>query len=313
MKRWRQLGIVSVPAFAALTLVGLMGGCSDDVEPGTDTDGRDAAADRATPKPTDDSGPKADSGEKPDAVTPVVDSGTKDTGTTPDTGTMPDTGTTPDTGTKPDSGGPDAGDSGTSDASLDGSMDASADGAMSDAGDAAARDGFFFDTDLDGFIDDYHTPAELVTALSHDPAVGYLGNGSAKLAIPFTGGGQKVAIAKYLSAFRDLRGKTLHVRIQLTSGLKQVAPFGGAKLYVKSATASNNNAYIYAANDWVNLDPSTAVGGWIDVSMPVSTPSSPGAGYDAQYVRTIGVEINTPGDGTGVTSAVVHVDAFSIE
>ncbi len=222
-----------------------------------------------------------------------------------------DSGASVDSSVKPDGAVAEAGasdtgvrDSGAADAADAARIDSGGDGGPVVPGADLALD---FATDIGGFHVNFGQPAILQTTstLSLDSTTGNLGNGSMKVEIPFTAGDQKASVSVAFPATRDWRGKTLHARIKLTSGLRQTTPFGWAKLWVKSATATDANAFIYAENSPVDLDPA---GGWIELTVTISTPKGyTELNYDPRFIREVGVEIDTP-TAAAVTAAVVHID-----
>jgi hypothetical protein len=127
--------------------------------------------------------------------------------------------------------------------------------------------------------------------------------GSVKLTIPFDAPAEELLFAQNMNSL-NMAGETVTAFIKLNSGLN-VGPanVGRAFLALKTTTAYN-----YAMGNAVPLDSSA---GWVQLSIDVSTPPSPPAGYDPCDVKEIDVVIQTGGTGVYQT-AVMHIDTISI-
>lgn len=127
--------------------------------------------------------------------------------------------------------------------------------------------------------------------------------GSVKLTIPFDAPAEELLFAQNMPSL-NMAGETVSAFIKLNSGLN-VGPVNVGRAFIALKTTA---AYNYVMGNSIPLDSSA---GWVALSIDVSNPPQPPAGYDPCDVREIDVVIQTGGAGTYQT-AVMHIDTISI-
>lgn len=143
------------------------------------------------------------------------------------------------------------------------------------------------------------------TSVKFDSQNGDVSPGTLKIEAPFDASNQKVEVQVTLPSPRDLRGRTLRVRVRLASGLSSdtVSP-GGIKLFAKGG-----DDWGYASGAWTYLNSGS---GWVEVTLNLDSPILVPTEFTPSQVRQIGVELRTFTDTTNVSRAVLYLDSVSI-
>ena len=181
-------------------------------------------------------------------------------------------------------------------------------GAAGSGGTGPAATGYTFDTDMQGFVATFSIPADLGKTLVWSASEGDPAAGALQLDVAFAALDQKVNAQLNFAGPTDFTGKTISARVKLASGLTtDAANPGGAKLYIKTG-----DAYVYAANDWTNLEVAS-IGTWITLSLAVDAPPYVDAAgtNNPAAVREIGVEIATSSTSADFAPAVVYIDSIT--
>jgi hypothetical protein len=172
-----------------------------------------------------------------------------------------------------------------------------------------------FNTSTEGFvIEAYHeVPPSLQVNLgdptsnaspppmiSFDETQGNPDSGSLLISAPYSGANQYVDIQKSIQTMpQNWMGKTLHVRIRVSSGTFR----GGVQLYAKTGMA-----FVFGGT-YTNF----ATGSnWQEFTLNVTTPMMVITNYDPTQVVSFGLQINTGSAGAGSTPVTFNVDSFSI-
>jgi hypothetical protein len=170
-----------------------------------------------------------------------------------------------------------------------------------------------FDSTTEGFaIEAYHDlaqvnlgdPASVATTpptISWDDTQGSPTAGSLKVTAPYSGASQYVDIQKSIQAMpQNWMGKTMHVRIKVTSGTFR----GGVQLYAKTGMA-----FVFGGT-YINFGPGS---NWQEFSLNVTSPMTIIPGYDPTRVFSFGLQLNTGSAGAAATPVTFNIDSFSID
>jgi hypothetical protein len=177
-----------------------------------------------------------------------------------------------------------------------------------------------FNTTSEGFLlDDYADKAQInlndptnpanagnpAPTLAFDGTQGSPSPGSIAVMAPYSGPNQYVDIQKTFGTnnYQDWTGKTLYVRIKVTSGVFK----GGVQLYVKTG-----GTYFFAGTYTTLATGSN----WQTFKINVDAPMmiGPGTGsYDPSHVVSCGMQLNSSGAGLGSTPVTFNIDSFSID
>lgn len=170
-----------------------------------------------------------------------------------------------------------------------------------------------FDSTTEGFaIEAYHDlaqvnlgdPASVATTpptISLDDTQGSPTAGSLKVTAPYSGASQYVDIQKSIQANpQNWMGKTMHVRIKVTSGTFR----GGVQLYAKTGMA-----FVFGGT-YINFGPGS---GWQEFTLNVTSPMTIIPGYDPTRVFSFGLQLNTGSAGAAATPVTFNIDSFSID
>ena len=213
----------------------------------------------------------------------------------------------------------------------DGGQDSGAGGAVSDAAtdtdaaDASAETGpashlipiGTFDTDLSGFSLLFVTPTlqpegGAQPTAEFDSTTGKPDPGSAQLTIPFTpmtpSMDEHVEFGKNFTP-TDMTGRILTARVMLDAIDGSASPGVQAFFVIKSATATNANAFIYANGAFTNL----SAGNWVTVVMLADSPGFAATGFDPTRIEQVAVGIQGDASNAGLTTASVHIDSIGYQ
>ena len=174
-----------------------------------------------------------------------------------------------------------------------------------------------FNTDLDGFSLLFVTPTlqpevgAQVTA-EFDGTIGRPNPGSAKLTIPFLpmtpSMDEHVEFGKNFTPV-DMTGRIITARVMLDAVDGSASPGVQAFFVIKSATATNPNAFVYANGAFTSLSP----GNWVTVIMLADAPGFAATGFDPSRIQQVTVGIQGDASNTGLTTATVHVDTIGYQ
>jgi hypothetical protein len=123
-----------------------------------------------------------------------------------------------------------------------------------------------------------------------------------KVEAPFDAGNQKVEFQDTQATMLDLRGRTIHARVRLGSGLSDDAAHPGAiKLFAKSGAN-----FDYASGVFANLLGSN----WTDVTLVADKPDLVQGTFAPDQIRQIGFELRVFSDTQRPAPAVIYVDSI---
>jgi hypothetical protein len=142
--------------------------------------------------------------------------------------------------------------------------------------------------------------------LAFDMTTGSPDPGSLVLMAPYSGASQYVDIQKdfTVSNYHDWSGRTVHVRIKVSSGVFK----GGTQVYAKSGSA-----YFFAGT-YTNLASNS---NWQEFTLNLTSPMTLGTGaggpFDPSHVVAVGLQLNTGSAGGGSTPVTFNIDSFSVD
>jgi hypothetical protein len=194
-----------------------------------------------------------------------------------------------------------------------------------DAGSTAALEGFVLDKTNNAGNLALATDATPAATLAWDGAVGDPTAGSLVVDAPFHAYNEYFNLQKgYANTnLQDWTGKTtLHVRVKIDSGLNPSASFPpGIQPYVTSYGAPTTDGGVASYNYCGTYQNAVAGNGWAEytVSLVPSSSRSNCTVLDVSKILNFGVQVQTGGGATGdagqpaaPTTAVVHIDSFSV-
>jgi hypothetical protein len=174
-----------------------------------------------------------------------------------------------------------------------------------------------FNTDLDGFSLLYVTPTlqpevGAQATAEFDATVGKPNPGSAKLTLPFFPMtpfvDEHVEFGKNFTPV-DMTGRIITARVMLDAVDGSASPGVQAYFVIKTATATNANAYRYGNGGYTNL----SAGNWVTVIMPIDGLNFTDTGWDVTRVQQVTVGIQGDSTNTGLTAATVHIDTIGYQ
>jgi hypothetical protein len=174
-----------------------------------------------------------------------------------------------------------------------------------------------FDTDLDGFSLTYVAPAlqpevGAQATAAFDGTIGKPIPGSAKLTLPFSpmasGTDEHVEFGKNFTPV-DMTGRIITARIMLDAVDGSASPGVQAFFVVKSATATNANAYVYGNGGYTNL----SAGNWVTAILPLDGLNFSSAGWDVTRIQQVAVGIQGDPTNAGLTTATIHIDSIGYQ
>jgi hypothetical protein len=174
-----------------------------------------------------------------------------------------------------------------------------------------------FDTTTEGFaLDNYHDTLPKVNlgdpmsglgvtpTLTWDGTQGSPTPGSLQVMAPYSGANQYVLAQRDFGTAnpQNWMGKTIHVRIKVTSGMFK----GGAQVFVKTGTKFS------FGGQYTNLAMNS---NWQEVTLVIGSPMSYGDknSYDPSQVVQYGVELNSGDSGAGSGPVTFNIDSFSVD
>ncbi len=192
-----------------------------------------------------------------------------------------------------------------------------------DAGSTAALEGFVLDKTNNAGNLALATDATPAATLAWDGTTGDPTAGSLVVDAPFNAYNEYFNLQKgYANTnLQDWTGKTtLHVRVKIDSGLNPSASFPpGIQPYVTSYGAPTTDGGTAAYNYCGTYQNAVAGNGWAEYTVSLVPSSSHCTTLDVSKILNFGVMIQTGGGATGdagqpaaPTTAVVHIDSFSV-
>jgi hypothetical protein len=163
------------------------------------------------------------------------------------------------------------------------------------------------------FVTDSLKPeaGDQVTA-EFDGTIGRPDPGSAKVAIPFAPmAGVTDEHIEFGANFTpvDMRGRIITARVMLDAVDGSASAGVQAFFVVKSATATNPNAFVYANGAFTNLN----AGNWVTVIMLADGPGFMATGFDPSRIQQVAVGIQGNPANAGLTAATLHVDSIGYQ
>jgi len=107
----------------------------------------------------------------------------------------------------------------------------------------------------------------------------------------------------------DMTGRIITARVMLDAVDGGASPGIQAFFVLKTATAADPNAFVYANGAFTGL----SAGNWVTVIMLADSPGFASTGFDPSRVRQVAVGIQGNTNDTGLTTASIHIDSVGYQ